>query len=255
MNQSDLRAALLVKAVEETDRNGSIISVEQREQATRRALVAIRRSPRYRPVALRRRAGPSDCHRSEALLRDILNRTSSGRRARTQQLAEVDRDAVVGVAVVAGASVSDSPTDQSARAAVSGVIGWNIAAFTLCWRLDVHLGAGSPGIGRLLSIAANWVEHRLTELVSSTAQQKPTVLEVARRFFENWRGAAAAVFAQRLRMLLHAAAGCVGLGLIVGLYLHLARSITTSSGRARSSMPGSSGSSMKCWQYQHLSWA
>ena len=225
MKQTELQNVMLVKAIEETDRNGVIISAEQGERATLKALMDNGLPQEGPPTDVsEEKLSSAISDRSALLLKDVI-----ADRPVLDDLLAISSwrrwivFAVLASAVSIGIGMSAIP-DQMNILDLSyiGVIVWNLLIYLLLLLgMVLHVGNGGPGISRLLGVAAKWVEHRLTMLLAESAQSDDTIAAIGRRFFEVWRVAAGPVFAQRVKVLLHVAAACMALGLIGGLYSHL----------------------------------
>jgi hypothetical protein len=213
MREDELRSILLVKAVEETDREGAIIPAADRISAAREA----------------KRAGEGDAHgmlarRAEALLARVV--------VRHPFVADVLRHAG-GLPWVAELAIAAGFLGGLALSALDGTRRINVLAFPLLalvlWNLLVYgfviAGAlrdraAAKSAGRWLpGLAARAATSRLAALVARSKSFNAPLAQALAHFLREWQEAARALLLARAARVLHLAAAAVGIGLIAGLYL------------------------------------
>jgi hypothetical protein len=223
LKQEKLQVVLLVKALEEADKKGEVIPFADRDRATSAALRA-----NGLPVE-----GPVPDVAAEKLSQTIYDRAESLLKGVITRYPVVDDLLTLGSwrKWVAGAVLAGAALSGFAMSAIPdrinildwtylGLIVWNVAVYVLIALGGLlPLSVEGPGISRLLRVGARWVEGRLTRVLARTSLSE-MLIDVSQRFFEDWRKAASAVAAQRVRLLLHVAAAFVAGGVIVGLYAH-----------------------------------
>jgi hypothetical protein len=213
MREDELRSILLVKAIEESDREGTLIPAADRLGASREA----------------KRAGEGDAsrmlaRRAAALLEKVI--------VRHPFIEDVLRHAggvawlgalAVGIALAAGLALS--ALDGSRRINVLAfpllaLVSWNLLVylFILANALGVRGAARSPRHG-LASLAVHGLVARLSGLVARSKAFNKPLAEALARFLGEWQEAARPLLLARAARVLHVAAAAVGVGLIAGLYL------------------------------------
>jgi hypothetical protein len=195
MRAEDLRAVLLVKAVEEADRAGTVLTPADRASAAR--------------AARREHPESNDPHtllaaRAHRLLERLAKRERAV--ARALALARGSRwigFALVGVAAVSGFALSALDGTQRINIlgfSVLGLVLWNLAAYALLIMRPSLSGRRLPPFGRLRK-----AEGPLAEALAA--------------FLREWHQAARPLYLARASRVLHLAALALALGLIGGLYL------------------------------------
>ena len=224
MREDTLRTVLMVKAIEDVDRAGTIIPPGDRAQATRETLRAL-------GIAAEADAGPDDAQLSEAL----------GRRAERLGGPLVGRFPIVGEAhgrtrtsgwllvvllVLAFASgIGLSALDGSRRINILafpfiGLLAWNLAAYAALavgW-LRSHTRPAAPS-RRGSRLASGAFARRIGPLLRQTRRVHAVLAQALGGYVAAWVDTGGAFIAQHLRRWLHLAAALVAAGLIVGLYL------------------------------------
>lgn len=195
MRAEDLRAVLLVKAVEEADRAGTLLTPADRASAAR--------------AARREQRESSDPHTLlAARAHRLLERLASRERAVAHALAVARGSRRIGVALIGLAAVSGfvlSALDGTQRInilgfPVLGVVLWNLAAYAL-----LVLRPSLSGRSLLLPGRLRKADGPLGEALAS--------------FLREWSQAARPLHLARASQVLHLAALALALGLIGGLYL------------------------------------
>jgi hypothetical protein len=229
MRERALRAVLLIKAVEEADREGTLLPAADRDAATRDAVRAA--GPAPAAAAPEAPGGPLPA-RAQRLLADRAERLQArlaGRFPVVHALLALARGSRWAAALLLGASaatgLSLSALDGTRRINVLafpllGLVVWNLLAYVLIairWSRAPRSSAPalSPG-ARLLARAAL---ARLRRLVSRAAAFNAPLSDALGRFLGEWFEATRPLLVARTTRVLHLAAAAVGLGLIAGLYL------------------------------------
>ncbi len=225
MRDSALLEVLLVKAVEEADRSGSLIPFGDRERAAREALrsaglgsgeiAAGRNSPAFEQALAARAAslaGP--LLERHPVLRAVL------RRCRPPAWVGLALFAAV-FATGAGLSALDGSRRINILAPpVLGLILWNLAVYLLLAIGALRsLGAGASGRPPFTRSFVKAIGRRLAPLLAKTADVDTLLGDAVRRFAADWCGAAAPLLGQHLRRWFHIGAAALSAGLICGLYL------------------------------------
>jgi len=227
MRERTLASVLLVKAVEETDAEGTLLPVADRAAATRE----VAREQGAPPGAVGPDGGPL-AGPAEALLAARAARLharlsarfpvvdSALLLARTPWWAGVP---LLGLAFAAGFSL----------AALDGSRRINVLAFPLLglvlWSLLVYVVVGvrwirslvRPGarLAPLARFLAQWALARVRRVVARSAAFNVPLSAALGRFVGEWAEVAGPTLVARATRLLHLAAASTGLGLIAGFYL------------------------------------
>lgn len=224
MNPDLLREVVLVKAIEESDRVGDIISRKERERATRKARIA-----NGLPET-----GPIDSITDEQLAKTISDRASI---LASPVVAKypVFEDVFEGIRWPTLLLVLVLPLAFISGLGIRWISGLNRfnfmsapVALLILWNLLIYIGL----LGAWLFTfrrrgyqkkhfwrdrAARLINRRIAPLVSQTSKIDMTLGEAIARFVASWNIAAGPVIGQRLRQVAHTAAAIVAFGLIVGL--------------------------------------
>jgi hypothetical protein len=225
MREVTLRSVLLVEAIEEVDRAGTIIPPADRAQATRDAL-------RAAGVAVDGESKDvSDASIARAL-GDRADRLVTPLVARFPVLAEVlgrtrtEKWVLILLLLIAFASgVALSALDGSRRINVLafpfiGLIAWNLVtyiALTVGWiRRRTASGQSAKRSWRWAQAA---FRRRVAPLVATTARVHTVLGHAITRYAERWVEVAGAFIGQHARRWLHLAAAMIAVGLVAGLYL------------------------------------
>jgi len=225
MREDILRRVLMVKAIEEVDRAGTVIPPGDRAQATREALRAEGASGEQpaegAPDAVLARALGD---RAQRLIGPVIQRYPIVDEAlgRTRVPSWV-LSALLVAAFVLGLGLA--ALDGSRRINIlafpfPGLIAWNVAVYALLaanWvRTKVH---GAKKAGRSRRWAGDVVTRRFEPLVKATRRVHAVLGEALAGYGASWVEIGGACIAQHLRRWMHLAAAVVAIGLIVGLYV------------------------------------
>ena len=225
MREETLRTILLARAIEETDTDGRLIPLPDREAATREARreVAMESSGvAARPAAWVEEALAARAHR-------LIHPLSQ----RHPVLGAITRPAVVpwwAVAVLVAAAFASglglAALDGSRRInilalPILGVVAWNFAAYAVLGLVALRRGLGAgvkpavKGHGWLGGV----IGRRLGRLFAASTEVAPPLSDALSRFAVDLGHALVPLIARHLRRSLHLAAAGLALGLLAGLYL------------------------------------
>jgi hypothetical protein len=226
MREQSLRCVLLVKAVEEADRTGTLVPAADRAAATRAA---------SRDALARGVAGPEEAALPSAAQRMLAARAETLRQRIVARHPFVDTVLALArgpawagwLLVLAGLfiGVAMSALDGTRRINVLafplfGLIAWNLlvyAAVLIGWlRGAARGGAPRPWLAGLL---ARTGLGRVRRLVTKSAAFDAQLADALSRFVGDWYEAARPLLLARATRLFHVCAAAVGVGLIGGLYL------------------------------------
>jgi hypothetical protein len=224
MHEPALRETLLIKAVEESDRDGMLIAPADRAAATRDASRAVALPDR--PV----RAAGALAEPAQRLLAERAARLRDRLVARFPVV-----DAVLALARgprwIGGLSLALALLAGFALSALDGTRRINVLAFPLFglggWNLIVYaillfraLRAGAPRTpSPLARLLARTAQRRAARLVAAAAKVDAPLGAALSRFAHEWFDAARPLLLARATRLFHLCAAAVGVGLIAGLYL------------------------------------
>jgi len=222
MREEELRAVLLVKAVEEVDTAGAVIPPADRVTAAREA---VRRWPEQADPGRSKDAA----RRTERLLgtraANLRARIAARHPVSETILALADGPSWLGwVPVLLGLALgaSISALDGSRRINVLafplfGLIAWNLVLYlALLYRLGRYQGRAPAALlpGALARAASGYVMR----LAARSRAFDALFAKALERFAQEWFAAARPLLVARATMVLHLAAAAVGVGLIAGLY-------------------------------------
>lgn len=225
MRPEQLRSVLLIKAIEEVDRDGTVLPLADREQATREALRQIEatsellQSPQSQPELERALA-----IRSERLMPPLEQRYPVVREMRSRELMPRWMPA----ALLFGAlllGVLLSVLDGGRRINILafpflGVILWNLLVYAGLFAgwLRGHGRRSGPAKGPPSRLEKS-LSRGVAPLLNQTAQVHKVLGEALSSFASQWASYIKPLFETRAKRLFHVAAAIVALGLIAGLYL------------------------------------
>ncbi len=229
MRERALRSVLLIKAVEEADREGTLLPAADRAAATRDA--ARGRSEESAAAGARGPAAPlsAEAQRLLATRAQLLHTRLAARVPVVDSVLTLAGGPwwlgalLLGLSLVTGFSLS----------ALDGSRRINVLAFPLLglvlWSLLVYLSvlvrrirslarrtAGHSPVARLLAQAGL---ARVRRLIARSAAFNAPLAGALGRFAGEWHEAVRPVLVARAVRLLHLSAAAAGLGLIAGLYL------------------------------------
>jgi len=225
MREDTLRCVLMVKAIEEVDRAGTVIPPGDRAQATREASRALGASgdPAAGEVpdaVLARALGD----RAQRLIGPVVQRfpivDEALGRTRTPAWA-LGALLLTAFAVGLGLAALDGSRRINILAfPFLGLVAWNLATYAVLaarWT-RARLGrAGSAGNSRRW--ASRTFARRLEPLLKATRRVHAVLGEALTGYAASWAQTGGAYVAQHARRWLHLAAAVVAAGLIVGLYV------------------------------------
>ncbi|MEO7741850.1 MAG: DUF2868 domain-containing protein [Usitatibacter sp.] len=223
MREHELRNILLVKTVEETDRDGTLLPPADRAAAGREA---VRETGKDEAAEIA--AGPLS-PRAERLLGARAQALSARITARhpfvTQVMAMLGPSwALTLVLVLAGLVVGAglSALDGSRRINVLafpllGIVGWNLVVYAVLLVSALRgRGTGStPMRSGLASVASSFASRT----IARSRHFNAPLADALQAFAREWFQAAKPLLLARAARGFHLAAAAVGVGLIVGLYL------------------------------------
>jgi hypothetical protein len=210
MREQDLRDILLVKAVEETDRDGTLLPPADRAAAGREAM----------------RAGVTG---EEQLLlaraRTLITRITDRHPFVAQVMAMLGPSwrltaglVLAGLAIGAGLSVLDGSRRINVLAfPLLGIVGWNLAVYAVL--LVSALRGKAAGATPLRSALASIGSGFATRMIARSRSFNAPLAAALHAFAREWYQAAKPLLLARAARAFHLAAAAVGVGLIAGLYL------------------------------------
>ncbi len=223
MRENALRNVLMIKAIEESDRAGTLIPPADRAAATKAAL----RGSADKSIAA---GGPLDAKalrmlsaRADILLRQVVTRYPFVEAVLAQRGTTLAGGLLILASLLMGFSLS--ALDGSRRVDVLalpllGLILWNLAAYVFVAINGVRSLTRKirrpPSLAGLLVTAAS---GRIKRLIAKSAAFNAVLAEALGRFLGEWATATKPLWIARTVRLLHLCAAAVGIGLIVGLYL------------------------------------
>jgi len=199
MRAEDLRAVLLVKAVEESDRTGTVLPSADRAAAAR---AARRENPHTSALDSLLAA------RAQKLLPRILERHPG-----IGSLLSITGEprwiaaAFIAVSLASGFALSALDGTRSINIlgfALLGLVAWNLAVYVL-----LLIKPSLPG---------RWLGPAFARVAAQRSRQS-VLAEALLKFVRDWYQAAEPLYRLRAARMLHLAAIALGVGLIGGLYL------------------------------------
>ena len=198
MRAEDLRATLLVKALEESDGAATILTTAERSAASR---TARRENPGARAPELL-------AARAQRLLPRIIERHRL-----VGSLLSVTREPRWLAAVL----IAVSAASGFALSALDGTLSINILGFPLLGILAWNLAVYALLLVRP-SLPGRWLGPAFARMAAQRSRQS-VLSEALLKFVRDWYQAAQSLYRLRAARMLHLAAIALGLGLIGGLYL------------------------------------
>lgn len=230
MKAHALRTILLVKSVEDHDPDGVMLTLAEREAATREAL-------RRHPAADAAERGRRDAHawrvvesRAEALHARLVDRHPVVARTVSLETRAVQASLVVVVLGFLGGlalSVADSRVRIEILAfPLLGLVLWNLVVYLLLalaalWRRAPTRG-GASGAGRGLDWIiwpGRWGWRRAAALIRQAAFHHRPLAAALRSYSDAWWPHAQPMLLRQGKRVFHLAAAAAALGLVGGLYV------------------------------------
>lgn len=226
MREPDLRSVLLVKAIEETDREGSVLAPADRlaaSKAAKRAVAVEGERLRLDRGRLPESAERLLVHRARTLLQQVRVRHPF-----VDEVLDFTPAAWIAMAVLAAAlavGIGLSALDGTRRINVLafplwGVVAWNLLVYAVVLVAWIRAAArGKRASRRLPAWAAQAAMQRLSGLIARARRFHAPLASALARFVGEWQEASRAMLGARAARLFHAAAMVLGAGLIAGFYL------------------------------------
>jgi hypothetical protein len=220
-----LRTALLIQAIEESDRGGDVLPLADRAEATREA---VRSAPQDRAIRPGVGLTPADeavlALRAERLLARVRLRSPAVDYvlAVAGGLTWLGRAALV-LALIVGLSLST--LDGSRRINILafpliGLIAWNFFIYALLIAARIKrkeaMPAGTRWSGRFYE---HWIGARIDGLLKQSKRFNAPLATALQRFTREWVQVEHPLLLERAQLLMHSAAALVAGGLIAGLYI------------------------------------
>jgi len=231
MLEAQAQLVLVVRAFEEADREGRVLSGYARATATRRALrvTGLADSPEELRNADSQRYGETVIRRARVLF-ESLDRRIPGLRSMVKiaRLGTTTAPAVVVVAFVAGLLTNAlGPQRQINLLSLPllGILGWNLSIYAAMLAAPVvkparHLSRLGPWLAEQFLRGALW--RRLHSRAISQAGNEEwsgVAGKALMRFAISWHRLAGPLLTARVRRTLHVAAAALALGVILGMYV------------------------------------
>jgi hypothetical protein len=220
VREEAVRRVLMVRAIEEADRDGQLLTPQERVQAT---VVTPGMTGRDRPAAIEQRAG--------RLIEILLARASWV--GTVLNATRIPAAAAWVLPVLAGAVglLTDALGPERRINILSvpllGLIVWNLGIYfvlAISWlaralrrRAAQHGGAiGTPG--GWAAVLAAWTDWRARRRVGARAEGARLAGQVVSAYLTRWRRLAAPLLEARIRLLLHLGAALLAVGVLGGAY-------------------------------------
>lgn len=225
MREELLRSVLMVKAIEDVDRAGTILPPGDRARATREAMRALGIAPDDTgPAANDATLARALADRSERLLGPLVERYPIVGEVlgRTRTPAWI---LAVLLLLAFASGIALSALDGSRRINILafpfiGLLAWNLLTYVVLavgWvRRRRRVGTAPLKLRRWFGRA---FARRIGPLVKRTARVDAVLGRAIGSYAASWADAGGAFIAQHARRWLHLAAAAVAIGLIAGLYL------------------------------------
>lgn len=229
MREEVLRSVLLIKAIEEIDRAGTLIPAGERQAAAREARRNIGEATAFDDTKSGQATLPKAAQhmlagRASALLKHIV--------ARHPFIETVLRVAsgpawggfvLIVLGLFVGIILSALDGTQRINILAPGLLGlvlWNLLVYAAVLARWMRSSA-KPGRRRqwLAEVIAKKGLARLTRLVVKSASFNAMLAEALHRFTGEWYEAAEPMLVKRATRIFHLSAAAVGIGLIAGMYL------------------------------------
>ncbi|HUP98159.1 MAG TPA: DUF2868 domain-containing protein [Usitatibacter sp.] len=199
-----------MKAVEEADKDGTLLPPADRAAAAREAMRATPGNEQAL-MAMRARTLLERIAARHPFVKDLLDLLG---RSWTLTLAL----AIVGLAIGAGLSALDGTRRINILAfPLLGLIAWNLAVYVVL--LAVRFRPATPRTSLLREAVASAGARVAASRIARAKAFNAPLAGALRTFAGEWRTAAAPLLLARASRAFHLAAAAVGMGLIAGLYL------------------------------------
>jgi len=225
VNIRTLRTVLLIQAIEESDREGDVLPLADRAEATREAVRNEAPGRAIQPgIGLARADETLLARRAERLLARVRLRSPAVDYvlAVASGLTWLGR-AVLVLALIVGLSLST--LDGSRRINILafpliGLIAWNLFIYALLIAARIKRRGATPA-GTLWSgrFYEHWLGARIDSLLKQSMRFNAPLATALRRFTREWVQIERPLLLERAQLLMHGAAALVAAGLIAGLYI------------------------------------
>jgi hypothetical protein len=227
MRERTLYTVLLVKAVEEADREGTLLPAADRSAATREAARGQSDAPGTPGAQAGRLSGRAQ--RLLAARAEILYARLAARFPFVDSVLALTRGpwwaSAILLVLALGAGLSLSALDGTRRINVLafpllGLVLWNLLVYAVAVTRWIRaLTRRAPDRGSVARLLAQSAVARVRRLIARSAAFNAPLAGALGRFLGEWYEAARPSLVARATRLLHLSAAAVGLGLIGGLYL------------------------------------
>lgn len=223
MHERALRRLLLVKAIEESDRAGTLLPPADRVAATRAARRAVEATPGGdgATTPLDARALRLLAVRSETLERQVVMRYPFVETVLAQRAFAWTGRVLILASLIVGVSLS--ALDGSHRIDVLampllGLLAWNLLVYILV-AIDALRARNTPTRRTWAHVLATAATTHAKRLIARSGAFNAVLAEALGRFIGEWSVASRPQLVARATRLLHLCAAAVAIGLIGGLYL------------------------------------
>jgi hypothetical protein len=225
MHERALRTVLLIRSIDEGDKAGEVLSIDERDAATRAAAENV-------GAISQGLAGPSLPVNAERLLvrraELLLTKLKSRAPVVNQVLALAGGASWFGFLVLLialGFGVAMSALDGRQRIdmlafPLLGLIAWNLLVYLVTLVAALRPKNKNTGAGSLVSgTYARWIRSRANALMRRSSHFNKPLAEAMQRFGEEWATIARPLLSLRAQRLFHLGAAVLASGLIAGLYV------------------------------------
>ena len=229
MREEALRSVLLIKAIEEIDRAGTLVPAAERLAASREARRSVGDATTSDDGAMEHAALPKAAQRMLAARANTLLKQIVARHPFVDTVLAVAggpawvSSLLVLLGLLFGLMLSALDGTQRINIlapALLGLVLWNLLVYAAVFVGWIRSSATANSRRRWLAalIAQNGLA-RVTRLVVKSASFNAPLAEALRRFTGEWYEAAKPLLVARATRVFHLCAAAVGIGLIAGLYL------------------------------------
>jgi len=229
MREQVLRFVLLIKAIEDVDRAGTLLPAAERQAAAREARRSSGNANVVEAAGIERTPLPKAAQRmlaarASTLLKQVVARhpfvdTVLGVAGGTAWFSAL----LVLLGLLFGLMLSALDGTQRINIlapALLGLVLWNLLVYaTVCVGWIRSCASSSPRRRWLAGAIARNALARLTRLIVKSASFNAPLAEALRRFAGEWYEAAKPLLLARAARVFHLCAAVLGIGLIAGLYL------------------------------------